>query len=211
MLVDHLQQFEDQWKQTFLVTWPSATVEWTPFNQLVISAIQLWVGGQVVGIFVPAAPWKRYQPWEIELSHKAEPALGIVDLRLHWSDLSSLDTPQLNKISSRLVKSLRSVHAYANSMKVQIQIDYKFFQLEKTLLVIFSVPFQGCRGYHDVPWHDVPFPTYPFLQVQSWEPLVLVQFAFTSQTWFPLLHSLISGRNTDLETEIILTKEEIQA
>ena len=42
--------------------------------------------------------------------------------------------------------------------------------------------------------HTSPFPVYPFLQEQLWEPLVLVQFAFTSQTWLPLLHSSISSK-----------------
>ena len=32
-----------------------------------------------------------------------------------------------------------------------------------------------------VPWHDFPAPAYPFLQVKKWEPLVLVQFASSSQ------------------------------
>ena len=43
-----------------------------------------------------------------------------------------------------------------------------------------------------VPWHDPPFPVYPSLQVQIWEPLVLVQFAFMSQSWLSSLHSSIS-------------------
>ena len=43
-----------------------------------------------------------------------------------------------------------------------------------------------------VPWHNPPFPVYPSLQVQIWEPLVLVQFAFMSQSWLSSLHSSIS-------------------
>ena len=49
-----------------------------------------------------------------------------------------------------------------------------------------------------LPWHDSPFPVYPSLQVQLWEPLVLVQFAFTSQSWLPLLHSSISRSVSDV-------------
>ena len=37
-------------------------------------------------------------------------------------------------------------------------------------------------GLFNVPEHTCPFPVYPSLQEQLWEPLVLVQFAFTSQT-----------------------------
>ena len=32
MLMDQVKQFEFQLKQTCLVTWPSATVEWAPIN-----------------------------------------------------------------------------------------------------------------------------------------------------------------------------------
>ena len=47
-------------------------------------------------------------------------------------------------------------------------------------------------GYSYSPWHDCPSPVYPSLQVQIWEPFVLLQFELTSQTWLPLLHSLAS-------------------
>ena len=35
----------------------------------------------------------------------------------------------------------------------------------------------------------VPFPVYPVLQVQLWEPTVLVQYALISQIWLPVAHS----------------------
>ena len=54
--LDKLQQFKDQWKQTCVITWPSATVGWTPFNQLVISVAHIWVSGQVVGILLCGLP-----------------------------------------------------------------------------------------------------------------------------------------------------------
>ena len=66
--MDHLQQFESQLKQTCLVTWPSATVGWVPFNQPVEWVPQRCIGTQVVAILVPAAPWKRNQPGPSELS-----------------------------------------------------------------------------------------------------------------------------------------------
>ena len=50
----------------------------------------------------------------------------------------------------------------------------------------------------NVPEHTCPFPVYPSLQEQLWEPLVLVQFAFTSQTWLALLHSSISVKRRNL-------------
>ena len=55
-----------------------------------------------------------------------------------------------------------------------------------------------CQSELYTPWHDFPFPKYPLLQVQLWEPLVLMQLAFMSQAWIPSLHSSISGRKGKL-------------
>ena len=56
-----------------------------------------------------------------------------------------------------------------------------------------------------IPWHECPSPVYPSLQVQLWEPSVLVQFAVTSQAWLLLRHSSISGSTYDID-RIIRTK-----
>ena len=61
------------------------------------------------------------------------------------------------------------------------------------LLVLKSV------GYSYSPWHDCPSPVYPSLQVQMWEPSVLLQFELTSQTWLPSLHSLTSVNKDELK------------
>ena len=55
-----------------------------------------------------------------------------------------------------------------------------------------------------IPWHDCPSPVYPSLQVQLWEPSVLVQFAVTSQAWLPLRHSSISGSKNDTDIEYFM-------
>ena len=60
------------------------------------------------------------------------------------------------------------------------------------LLVLISV------GNSYLPWHDCPSPVYPSLQVQMWEPSVLLQFELTSQTWLPSLHSLTSENKNEL-------------
>ena len=52
-----------------------------------------------------------------------------------------------------------------------------------------------------IPWHECPSPVYPTLQVQLWEPSVLVQFALTSQAWLLLRHSSISGSTIDIDIE----------
>ena len=50
-----------------------------------------------------------------------------------------------------------------------------------------------------IPWHECESPVYPSLQVQMWEPSVLVQFAVTSQAWLLLRHSSISGSTYDID------------
>ena len=55
-----------------------------------------------------------------------------------------------------------------------------------------------------IPWHDCPSPVYPSLQVQLWEPSVLVQFAVTSQAWLPLRHSSISSSTNDRDIEYFM-------
>ena len=60
------------------------------------------------------------------------------------------------------------------------------------LLVLNSV---GCS--HS-PQHDCPSPVYPSLQVQIWEPSVLLQLELTWQTWLPSLHSLTSVNKNEL-------------
>ena len=81
MLMFQKQQFELHLKQTCRVTFPSAVVGWTPFSQPVEHASHLFVGGHVVGIRVPAASLKRYQPLR-ELSHVQQPLVFEVFLSL---------------------------------------------------------------------------------------------------------------------------------
>ena len=57
-----LQPEERSLKQTVLRTSPSSTVGWAAFNQPDQSVPHLYAGTRVVGIFVPAAPTKRYHP-----------------------------------------------------------------------------------------------------------------------------------------------------
>ena len=46
-----------------------------------------------------------------------------------------------------------------------------------------------------VPVQDLPLPVYPGLQVQRYEPIVLLHIAFTWQTEGKEVHSLISAAN----------------
>ena len=81
MLTDQLQQLEPQWKHTCLVTWPSAIVGWAPFIQPGASVPQLYILGQVIGILVPAAPWKRNQPGTSDLTSHNVATVAVVTLR----------------------------------------------------------------------------------------------------------------------------------
>ena len=49
----------------------------------------------------------------------------------------------------------------------------------------------------NLPEHERPSPANPPLQVQLCPPTVLVQFAFTSHSWFPVMHSSISTIEND--------------
>ena len=68
------------------------------------------------------------------------------------------------------------------------------------LLVLNSV------GYSYSPWHDCPSPAYPSLQVQIWEPFVLLQFELIWQTWLPSLHSLTSANKNELPKRYLTEK-----
>ena len=70
MLMDQVQQFDDQLKQTRLVTLPSCTVGWGPCSQPVASVPHLKVGVHEVGIFVPAFSWKRNHEGPRDLSQR---------------------------------------------------------------------------------------------------------------------------------------------
>ena len=57
------QQFPSpKLKQTFLVTLPSVTLGWAPFNQPGAMVLHFPEGGHVVVIILPASPWKRNHP-----------------------------------------------------------------------------------------------------------------------------------------------------
>ena len=71
ILMDQVQQFEPQLKQTFLVTLPSSTDGWAPLSQPVAWVLHLWGATHDVGIFVPALPWKRYHPCRSDLSQRS--------------------------------------------------------------------------------------------------------------------------------------------
>ena len=72
MRIVYLQPEERSLKQTVLLTSPSSTVGWAPSNQPDQFVPQLNAGTRVVGIFVPAAPTKRYHPKGSWVSHNTE-------------------------------------------------------------------------------------------------------------------------------------------
>ena len=72
-MIAYLQPVERSLKQTILITLPSSTVGWAPNNHPDQLVPHLYAGTRVVGIFVPAAPTKRYHPLGSWLSHNSEP------------------------------------------------------------------------------------------------------------------------------------------
>lgn len=52
------------------------------------------------------------------------------------------------------------------------------------------------RRKDSLPKHERPSPANPSLQVQLCPPTVLVQVAFTPQSWFPVMHSSTSTLQT---------------
>ena len=71
--IAYLQPSERSLKQTFLLTLPSSTAVWASSNQPDQSAPHLYAGTRIFGIFVPAAPTKRYYPRGSWRSHNSEP------------------------------------------------------------------------------------------------------------------------------------------
>ena len=62
-----------------------------------------------------------------------------------------------------------------------------------TMIVLFFPMGMVTEETHQIPVQLRPFPVYPGWQVQTYNPLVFVQIAFTWQEWFPL-HSSISEK-----------------
>ena len=62
-----------------------------------------------------------------------------------------------------------------------------------TIIVLFFLMEMVTKETHQIPVQSRPFPVYPGWQVQTYNPLVFMQIAFTWQEWFPL-HSSISEK-----------------
>ena len=73
MLIKDLQPVTRSLKQTVLETSSSSTVGRALANQPDQTVLHLYASTRVVGIFVPAAPTKRYHPTGSWLSHNSKP------------------------------------------------------------------------------------------------------------------------------------------
>ena len=103
---------------------------------------------------------------------------------------------------------LPSLHSLTSENKNELPKRYltetniKFLSFERNSFFLFVGSFILLFAKSNVmiiPWHECPSPVYPTLQVQLWEPSVLVQFALTSQAWLLLRHSSISGSTNDID------------
>ena len=77
ILIVYLQPVERSLKQTFLEISPSSTAGWAPSNQPDHIVPHLYAGPRVLGILVPVAPTKRYQPPGSSLSH-SDASTGVM-------------------------------------------------------------------------------------------------------------------------------------
>ena len=105
---------------------------------------------------------------------------------------------------------LSSLHSLTSENKNELPKRYltetniKFLSFDRKRFFLFVGNFILLFSKSNVmiiPWHEFPSPVYPSLQVQLWEPSVLVQFALTSQAWLLLRHSSISGSTNDIDIE----------
>ena len=62
-----------------------------------------------------------------------------------------------------------------------------------TIIVLLFLMEMVTKEMYQIPVQSRPFPVYPGWQVQTYNPLVFMQIAFTWQEWFPL-HSSISEK-----------------
>jgi len=67
---------------------------------------------------------------------------------------------------------------------------------------------QVLHGKMSLPTHERPSPANPSLQVQLCPPTVLVQFAFTSQSWLPVMHSSTS-KLQKIKTELFIFYDKV--
>ena len=120
----------------------------------------------------PVYPSLHVQIWKLSVLLQFE-----LTSQTWLPSLHSLISQNKNELSKRCSTetNIRFLSFWGNSF---------FFLFDKSNAVI-------------IPWHDCPSPVYPSLQVQLWEPSVLVQFAITSQAWLPLRHSSISGSTNE--------------
>ena len=95
---------------------------------------------------------------------------------------------------------LPSLHSLTSENKNELP---KRYSTETNIRFLFFFLFSKSNAVI-IPWHDCPSPVYPSLQVQLWEPSVLVQFAVTSQAWLPLRHSSISSSTNDIDIEYFM-------
>ena len=108
---------------------------------------------------------------------------------------------------------LPSLHSLTSENKNELPKRYltetniKFLSFERNSFFLFVGSFILLFAKSNVmiiPWHECPSPVYPTLQVQLWEPSVLVQFALTSQAWLLLRHSSISSSTNNMDIEYFI-------
>ena len=93
------------------------------------------------------------------------------------------ETRNLIEIRGRGVKIITLL--LDHNLSYEDNTYYYYYLLWKAALL--DIKYR-CSNLH---WQDCPFIMYPSLQMQLYEPLVLVQLALESHTWLSSLHSSI--------------------
>ena len=108
------------------------------------------------------------------------------------SPFASWDFLPLNVYLKQLCHHQYCLRAYIHLFLIQGKMAKTSLT---TIMVLFFLMEMVTKETHQIPVQLRPFPVYPGWQVQTYNPLVFMQIAFTWQEWFPL-HSSISEKQS---------------
>ena len=149
----------------------------------------------------PEYPGLQVQLWEPSvLLQKA--LMSQLWLLLVHSSISLKKNPQSEKISTfnhHLYKGTRSTHTHKKTKdtKKPSFICKDLISITILSLVYISVIYEETKNKNMLlPVQLLPSPEYPGLQVQLWDPSVLLHTALMSQLWVLIIHSSVSMKES---------------
>ena len=149
----------------------------------------------------PEYPGLQVQLWEPSvLLQKA--LMSQLWLLLVHSSISLKKNPQSEKISTfnhHLHKGTRSTHTKKKTKDTKKPSFICRFDLHYNIKpsVYFSHIYEETKNKNMLlPVQLLPSPVYPGLQVQLWDPSVLLHTALMSQLWVLIIHSSVSRKES---------------